>query len=505
MQVLLMSPVGLLSIAKSTEVINFVISESITTTPHDAEVIGVAAGEYRFRIRSKQSGDTAGLDLVSGWVNFNGGRAVTSPESNDADTGVPVKPALTATAKDATSEAGVGIRLTWMKGDNGPNPDDFRVDVSDDGLKWERGQIDTININHWDDFNAEAGEPRFYRLIAKNSNHYSEAHGVEAMSEPAVIAKPGTVLNLSAAGISATEIRLDWGAATGADQYDLYVAGVGNGGEPVAHTDTDGDGTIDASDDTWISLKANVKGITYTHSGLLPDSDRWYRIVSKKGIDVRGDESGAQARGKTHDLGRPGTPVDLVAESAKDSSFPSANERGVLLFWNETVETGVDPLDGYTMQRRIDTSTVEGEWVTIEDDSESLTTSHHDDTEPVTDETKRIYRVAARSGDGVGDWSNMAYFPATHESLVTASDAAAGTATIMWQPITGATSYHVAVITADGNYTLVSGTYMEITDVSDREDMFTGLTSGTTYIFAVIGEMADGTYSGLAFLRMALQ
>ena len=95
--------------------------------------------------------------------------------------------------------------------------------------------------------------------------------------------------------------------------------------------------------------------------------------------------------------------------------------------------------------------------------------------------------------------------PATHESLVTASDAAAGTATIMWQPITGATSYHVAVITDDGNYTLVSGTYMEITDVSDREHMFTGLTSGTAYIFAVIGEMADGTYSGLAFERMTLE
>ena len=263
--------------------------------------------------------------------------------------------------------------------------------------------------------------------------------------------------------------------------------------------------TVITGPEVWESLEENVKGTTYTHSGLLPGTDRWYRIVSKKGTTVRGDESGAQARGNTLDAGRPGTPVDLVAESAKDSSFPTANERGVLLFWNKTVEIGVDPLDGYTVQRRIDKGTVEGDWVIIEDDSESMTTSYHDDTELVTDETERVYRVAARSGDGVGNWSNMAYFPATHESLVTASDAAAGTATIMWQPITGATSYHVAVITDDGNYTLVSGTYTEITDVSDREHMFTGLTSGTAYIFAVIGEIEDGTYSGLAFQRMALQ
>ena len=87
---------------------------------------------------------------------------------------------------------------------------------------------------------------------------------------------------------------------------------------------------------------------------------------------------------------------------------------------------------------------------------------------------------------------------------VTATDGAAGTATMVWQPVPGATSYHVAVITDDGNYNLVSGTYTEITDTSDREHMFTGLTDGTSYIFAVIGEMADGSYSGLAHMTMTV-
>ena len=177
---------------QSTERIEFIRAPA---TPHDAAVTSASAGEYRFRIRSKQLGDAAdGLGLTSGWVNFNGGRAVKLPEDNNDDTGVPLQPALTATEKYATSEAEVGIRLTWKKGNNnsltdltddGPNPDDYRIDVSDDGLEWERGQINTININHWDDFNAKASTPRFYRLIAKNSNHYSEADGITATADPA--------------------------------------------------------------------------------------------------------------------------------------------------------------------------------------------------------------------------------------------------------------------------------------------------------------------------------
>jgi hypothetical protein len=469
---------------------------------------------YLFRMRSKQGGtQTAGTNLVSGWVYFNGGSHITVAEDNDADTGVPLRPMLTAMPKDATSEEGVGIRLTWASNanngtpadtsDDGPNPDDYRIDVSDDGLEWEQGQLNLITLQHWDDFNAKSTDPRYYRLISKNSNHYSEAQGQTATANAAVIAKPGTVLNLTATGISATEIRLDWGAAMGADQYDLYVAHVGDNGEAV----DDADDTTET--DVWDSLEANVKGITYTHSGLLPDSDRWYRIVSKKGADIRGDESGAQARGSTLDAGRPGTPVDLVAESAKDSSFPSANERGVLLFWNETVETGVDPHDGYTVQRRIDKGTVEGAWETIQDDSESLTTSYHDDTEPVTDETKRIYRVAARSGDGVGDWSNMVYYPNSatpHDAapmpvgalgnamtLMATQGDDPGDVTLTWTPGANATVHWVAGVrivngAIDPNFTPIwhaaSG---------DGTHTVNAPTAGE-YVFAVIaGRTSDGT------------
>ena len=85
---------------------------------------------------------------------------------------------------------------------------------------------------------------------------------------------------------------------------------------------------------------------------------------------------------------------------------------------------------------------------------------------------------------------------------VTASDGTAGTATITWQAISGATSYHVAVITDDGNFMLVDDTYMKITDLVTREHMFTGLTSGTDYIFAVIAETTPAeTYTGLAFVK----
>ena len=123
-----------------------------------------------------------------------------------------------------------------------------------------------------------------------------------------------------------------------------------------------------------------------------------------------------------------------------------------------------------------------------------------------------MYQVRARNTLGWSPWSTAITSPLPEPSAmppaaleVTASDGAAGTATITWQAITDATSYHVAVITDDGNYTLVSGTYTEITDVTVREHMFTGLTSGTAYIFAVIAETTPDTYTGLAFEKMTLQ
>jgi hypothetical protein len=440
-----------------------------------------------------------GYNLKSTWTDSN---VLTSPAPDVADTTVPLRPVLTVMALDATSVDGEGLRLTWtpspgadtditMIDDNGPMPSDYRIDRSEDGLEWKVGQTRTVTIGQWEDFEPDADEARHYRIFPINGNVFGQAHYGMGTATAANVSAADLLLNLTATGISTTEIKLDWNAPSGAASYDIYRANVDTDGTPVA-----------SGTGAWASIKMGYTENTYTDGdGLNPGDMRWYRVVAKNtGGTALVGTGGAEAKGMTLEAGEPGMPVDLVVESAADSSFTATTRRGTLLLWNEPVDMGKDPHTSYQIQRKIN----DGAWETIMEDTKSLATHYNDQQEPAPDET-RVYQVLARSGTGTGMPSNMAYFPATHESLVTASDAAAGTATIMWQPITGATSYHVAVITDDGNYTLVSGTYMEITDVSDREHMFTGLTSGTAYIFAVIGEMADGTYSGLAFERMTLE
>ena len=159
-----------------------------------------------------------------------------------------------------------------------------------------------------------------------------------------------------------------------------------------------------------------------------------------------------------------------------------------MVIWNAPADPAGAKVSGYEIQQKSN----DGEFIVVKETS--TRTTHITDTQPGDDEVRQ-YRVRARNSEDWGPWSDAATIPLPTPSAmppaalaVTASDGAAGTATITWQAISGATSYHVAVITDDGNYTLVSGTYTEITDVTDREHMFTGLTSGTDYIFAVIAE-----------------
>ena len=197
----------------------------------------------------------------------------------------------------------------------------------------------------------------------------------------------------------------------------------------------------------------------------------------------------------------------LSAEQAKDSNFVSNQDRGVLIMWTGPADPDGAKVSGYEIQRKVN----DGEFL-LQSESSARTTHYTDINPPGTDDV-RMYQVRARNTLGWSPWSAAITSPLPAPPAmppaalaVTASDGTAGTATITWQAISGATSYHAAVITTDGStYTLVSGTYTEITDVTDREHMFTGLTIGTAYIFAVVAETTPDTYTGLAFETKTLQ
>ena len=187
--------------------------ESTLGDPWNLRITGAVAGQYKFRIKSKQGGDEAGLDLESGWVVFNrpsraGLGYINYPVANIYNTEIPLDPELIARALDADDVDDQGIGLTWEPDvaerdgfdhdDDGttdaiddvvpPEPSDYRIDVSEDGVNWTAGQSRTVSLRRWDHKRLSSGETRYYRLFPINHGEFGEADIAGGQSKQAVIA-----------------------------------------------------------------------------------------------------------------------------------------------------------------------------------------------------------------------------------------------------------------------------------------------------------------------------
>ena len=477
-----------------------------------------------------------GLNLKSSWSDFNGGRTITVPAAsptlpldNTVTPNLPVRknlaaivplmPNLTAKSLDVESVRRQGIGLTWkaavgedmvagrndgddndetpLVDDDGPTPSDYRIDfidVSDDAdpSGWQLGQTRTVSLTQWQHQGLPTGAGRIYRLFPINGNVFGLADIAAAIVAQANVANPDQVLNLRQTAKTTTSITMGWGSLSSATEYDLYYAPVPeNGGVPLGGA--------------WKELKAGLTTTSYMDSmGLNPGDKRWYRIVAKNGANVVPGTGGAEALGATDEAGEPGTPVGLVAEVAKDSSFTATTDRGVLLLWDEPLDEGKDPETSYRVQRMVNG----GAWETILEDTKSLdnqtalSTHYNDEEEPAMDEM-RAYRVAALSGSGAGAWSNTAYIPAQMHAASVLGDAsdlmatrnADGSIALEWTPAPNAT--HNFVYGTDGT-NLVAWAYAMVDDMHTvpADD----LTDGTSYTFYVIAgqwtKVTEGTWEG---------
>lgn len=514
-----------------------VIDQLAGTTAYNLMITGAMKGQYKFRIKAKQSGDALkGLNLESGWVNFNrspsaGLGYVTIPVPNPVDvegvdddgTEIPLMPALTAKALAADAVKDQGIGLTWKpsvgttdtrvgfqdhdndgddaqdvspeQNDDGPTPSDYRIDVSKDGVKWERGQTRTVSLRKWDHEDLKSTDVRFYRLFPINHGQFGQADIAAAKARKAVIASPDTALNLRQESATTTSITMEWDNISAAAKYDLSYAKVDEDNNDLPGT--------------WVSLKSGITDTSYTDTkDLLPGQSRWYRVVA---LDDEGDPvpgaDGAEALGETEDAGEPGTPVGLVAQEAFDSSLTNSDDRGVLLLWDQPTESGKDPHTSYTVERKLD----DGAWETLVtdtanlEDQTALSTHFHDEDELSSDE-QRAYRVAALSGSGVGPWSNVSYYPpmagmampgmpGNAMSLMAGppDDNDPAAIKLTWDAGANATTHTVAGVLRNADGTFDTSTAIWMTDVTsplivEMDDRPEG-----TYIFGVVAGLIDGT------------
>ena len=471
-------------------------------------------------MKAKQSGDAdRGLDLESGWVLFNqrtraGLGYITIPVAEAEDTEIPLVPTLAAEALDADKVKDQGIGLTWSPNvgvnhdvdtdtdgtdtPNVPNFDnpDYRIDVSENGIKWVRGQSRTIALRNWKHEGLDSDDTRFYRLFPINHGRFGEAEIAGAQAQRAVIASPDVSLNLEQTGATTTSITMGWDSIDAAAKYEVYS------GIP---------GENDALPTSWMA-QMKVEGTSYTDSkNLNPGDTRWYRVVALSDDDspVSGAD-GAEALGTADDAGEPGMPIGLVAQQAFDSSLTGSDDRGVLLLWDMPMDAGKDPHTSYTVEWKSDMETGDA-WEVLVTDTTNLdnqtpkSTHYHHEMELGTDE-QRAYRVKALSGSGTGMASNVSYYPpmagmaelgmpGNAMSLMAgpSDDDDPAAIKLTWDAGANATTHTVAGVLRNADGTFDTSTAIWMTNVTSPLTVEMGDRPAGTYIFGVVAGLIDGT------------
>ena len=424
-----------------------------TETGGDAEInhtfsILTNGTAYQFRVYAAHN-DTA-TSPISGRSNTVSATPVDPAVVPSApnDTAAPTGDALSGT-RDAK---GV-VTLTWNRPTTGTTGTilSYRIDVSDDGYKWNR-LIESTSFTkgeyRYKDPKRGVGVTRHYRVFARNRHGFSSASEIlEVPADPANA--PGLVRDLTAMpdATDPTKIHLTWdapsddggadlvgycidyavtmspSAGTGFDDQDLLTAPPNNASNCA---DTDPEDGGDADDATGGRVKIEVKvpetgdpnpPTSYTLEKLKAQDTVQFRVIANN-LDVSemrmyGAINAADTVfATTIKPARPNAPQDLTAEAARDSNLSGTSNRGVNLLWNAPSDAGMGVIiDGYHIQVSTDGGTT---WTDVEEDTNEVLTYYTHDSEPMAGEV-RMYRVAAIDDQATTDesvWSNEVTYPA---------------------------------------------------------------------------------------------
>ena len=197
----------------------------------------------------------------------------------------------------------------------------------------------------------------------------------------------------------------------------------------------------------------------------------------------------------------PAAPVDLTAEKASDTDLPGAEERGVLLLWNEPMSDG--EITSYVIERRIDGGTpltIDAITWTSDTDPDQRT-SYTDPREPVAGEMLE-YRVGSR-GSAVtetqwSDWITYSTHQAVHgptaPQMVMAEATSDTMITVTWEAPANNGGSDITGYKVMYRMTGSDADYMSMDAAADATSAtISGLTAGTGYDIAVVAVNAEGS------------
>ena len=395
--------------------------------------------QVRFRVYS-QTGDHTS-DPVTG-LESTGYAEVTVTVRTDTARALRVHTAPVArTGVEIAVRDNFGnVEVKWaapasLEAETGPSTvSGYLIDVSDDAINWMMLQRSTGRTTAQYFYSDPEKMPKYYRILAWNGS----VLGPAVLSNQSTVTgetpeAPSAVRNLRAVPVGPTQIKLSWEVPSNLGnapikRYNIQarMAGGTKAGVTPAYPDWPAAnaeaGTTDATGTAGPLQVIHTKdgmATTYTHMELKAGQTWQYRLLAvnqgaAQGAKENVSATGAAVKSATTDQeSMPQMPEGLTAEDAKDANSGATADRGVLLQWNAP-----NPPDGATIAGyRIDRKVNDGEWATLEANTESTYTAYTDEDEPEAGEM-RVYRVRAISTNAVdGAWA-MVYYPATHTHIM---------------------------------------------------------------------------------------
>ena len=393
----------------------------------------------KFRVYS-QTGDHTADPLPATALESTGYSEVTVTVRTEATRALRVHTAPVARTNPAvaiaTRDNFGNVKVQWAAPESladttGPSTvSGYLIDVSDDAISWMALQSSTGRATAQYFYPDPEKMPKYYRILAWNGSQLGPA----LLSNPSTVpgetpGAPSAVRNLRVTPAGPTQINLTWQAPSNLGnapikRYNIHarmdITENGCTDWPAADA-ADGTGVAGAGTACMAEVFKTKDGMTTTYSHMdLKAGQTWqYRVLAvNQGAEANAAENvsadgAVEKSAKTAQESMPEMPEGLTAEDAKDASSGATADRGVLLQWNAP-----NPPDGATIAGyRIDRKVNDGEWATLEANTDSTYTAYTDEDEPKADEM-RVYRVRAISANKVnGSWA-MVYYPATAQAHV---------------------------------------------------------------------------------------
>lgn len=231
-----------------------------------------------------------------------------------------------------------------------------------------------------------------YRVRVRNSGGDGNWSSPESCTT--ITDKPGVPENISFE-VTKTEVALEWSPTAKAEGYDVEIDGV---------------------------VQDNGTSVTYTHSGLEPDSQHIYRVRAK-------NAGGAgEWSGYINAVTYPNPPEPAVLKELNITKY------SIELTWDEVLKT-----ERYELE-------VDGTII----DNKSKTTYLHGGLTPLT---RHKYRIRGVNAGGTGEWSGYFYFtthpyePGIPENVMATSGG--NTIRLSWYMASFAWTYEVEIDGAD--------------------------------------------------------